>query len=193
MSSLAVLQSVSWLSHIWDLTYAGLNTYSGFIGSTSKDVRRPSFLTLTLTLTPNLELAKWLGLLFLLCRCLCMYSLFYSNSCYGLIWFGSSIRSFVTSLNFSKSIDNSNPLYFYKISYNFQIHSSLQRCIEQHIMMLRCRRPPPLIESALLPTCAAYMHLPCSQSLFASALLFPLALHYPPREDSNSPELLLLK
>ena len=36
----------------------------------------------------------------------------------------------------------------------------------------------------------AYLHLPCS--LLASALIFPLALHFPPSEDFNSPELILL-
>ena len=52
------------------------------------------------------------------------------------------------------------------------------------------KMPTGLNEPALLLTDAAYLHLP--SSLFASALLFPLALHFPPREDSNSPELLLL-
>ena len=48
MASLAVSQGDSCISNIWVLTFAGLNTYLGFIGCTSKDVQRPSFLTLTI-------------------------------------------------------------------------------------------------------------------------------------------------
>ena len=52
------------------------------------------------------------------------------------------------------------------------------------------KMPTSLNEPALLLTDAAYLHLP--SSLFASALIFPLALHFPPSEDFNSPELILL-